>query len=57
MLRAALGKMLEDQSFLREAQKQNLSLDPVADAEAEQIVRSIYASPPELARKVKAVIE
>jgi len=56
-LRAALEKMLEDQSFLREAQKQNLPLDPVSGAEAEQIVRSIYASPPELARNVKAVIE
>ena len=28
-LRAALEKLLEDQSFLSEAQKQNLPLDPV----------------------------
>ena len=56
-LRAALEKLLEDQSFLSEAQKQNLPLDPVTGAEAEQIVRSIYVSPPELARKVKAVLE
>jgi tripartite-type tricarboxylate transporter receptor subunit TctC len=57
MLRTALGKMLEDQGFLSEAQRQNLPLDPVTGAEAEEIVRLIYASPPELARKVKAVIE
>jgi hypothetical protein len=56
-LRAALEKMLEDRSFLGEAQKQNLPLDPVTGAEAEQIIRSIYATPPELARKVKAVLE
>ena len=56
-LRAAIEKLLEDQSFLSEAQKQNLPFDPVAGAEAEQIVRSIYASPPELARNVKAVLE
>jgi hypothetical protein len=49
--------MLKDQSFLNEAQKQNLPLDPVTGTEAEQIVKSIYAEAPELAQKVKAVLE
>jgi tripartite-type tricarboxylate transporter receptor subunit TctC len=56
-LRSAVEEMLRDQSFLSEAQKQNLPLDPVTAIEAEQIVKSIYAASPELARKVKDVIE
>jgi hypothetical protein len=49
--------MLRDQNFLNEAEKQNLPLDPVTAVEAEQIIKSIYAASPELARKVKDVIE
>jgi tripartite-type tricarboxylate transporter receptor subunit TctC len=56
-LRAALKETLQDERFLSEAQKQNLPLDPVSGAEAEQIIKSIYASPPEFAGKVKAVLE
>jgi hypothetical protein len=41
---------------LSEAQKQNLSLDPVSAAEAEEIIKSIYSTP-ELAKQVKAVLE
>jgi tripartite-type tricarboxylate transporter receptor subunit TctC len=57
MLRSAVEAMLRDQSFLNEAQKQNLPLDPVTGTEAEQIIKSIYAASPELAQKVKAVLE
>jgi tripartite-type tricarboxylate transporter receptor subunit TctC len=57
ILRSAVEGMLKDQSFLNEAQKQNLPLDPVTGTEAEQIVKSIYAEAPELAQKVKAVLE
>jgi tripartite-type tricarboxylate transporter receptor subunit TctC len=56
-LRAALEETLDDKRFLSEAEKQNLPLDPVSGAETEQIIKSIYASPPELASKVKAVLE
>jgi tripartite-type tricarboxylate transporter receptor subunit TctC len=56
-LRTALEAMLKDASFLGEANKQNLPLDPVSGEEAETMIRQIYAAPPELAKKVKDVLD
>lgn len=56
-LRAAFEAVLRDDAFLGEAQKQNLLLDPVSGEEAEKIIATIYAAPPELNRKVKDVLE
>jgi tripartite-type tricarboxylate transporter receptor subunit TctC len=56
-LRAAFEAMVKDESFLAEAQKQSLLLDPVSGAEAEKIVASMYAASPALTRKVKDVLE
>ena len=56
-LRAALQETLRDDRFLIEAQKQNLPLDLVSAAEAEEIIKSIYSTPLELAKQVKAVLE
>jgi len=57
MLRAAFDAVMKDESFLAEAQKQSLLLDPVSGEEAEKIVASMYAASPALARKVKDVLE
>jgi hypothetical protein len=57
VLRSGLDATLKDEGFLAEAQKQNLLLDPVSGEEAEKIIATIYAAPPELARKVKEVLE
>jgi len=57
MLRNAFEATLKDETFLAEMQKQNLPLDPVAGDEAEKIVATIYAAPPELASKVKYVLD
>jgi tripartite-type tricarboxylate transporter receptor subunit TctC len=57
MLRTAFEAMVKDESFLAEAQKQNLLLDPVSGEEAEKIITTMYAASPELARKVKNVLE
>src|SRR5262249_40386230 len=56
-LRAAFDAMIKDEAFLAEAQKQNLLLDPVSGEEAEKIIGTIYAAPPELTRRVKEVLE
>jgi tripartite-type tricarboxylate transporter receptor subunit TctC len=56
-LRAAFQATLADDAFLADAQAQSLPLDPVAGEEAATIVRRITAAPPELARKVKDVLE
>jgi tripartite-type tricarboxylate transporter receptor subunit TctC len=57
LLRAALEAMVKDESFVAEAQKQNLLLDPVSGEEAEKIITTMYAAPPELTRKVKDVLD
>ena len=56
-LRAAFEATIKDETFLAEAQKQNLLLDPVSGEEAETIIATIYSAPPELTRKVKEVLE
>ncbi len=56
-LRAAFRATLDDAAFRVEAQAQSLPLDPVAGEEAASIINQIYAAPPELARKVKDVLE
>ena len=57
ILRAAFQATLRDQAFLAEAQAQSLPLDPVDGAEAETVVKKIYAAAPELAKQVKDVLE
>jgi tripartite-type tricarboxylate transporter receptor subunit TctC len=57
VLRTAFQATLNDAAFRAEAQAQSLPLDPVPGAEAAAIVNKIYAAPPELARKVKDVLE
>ena len=57
MLRNALAATLKDGAFLAEMHKQSLPLDPVSGEEAEKIIRAIYAASPELARKVKDVLD
>jgi tripartite-type tricarboxylate transporter receptor subunit TctC len=57
MLRTALEATLQDPAFLAEAQKQNLPLDPVSGEEAEKVITEIYAAAPELAKKVKDVLD
>ena len=57
VLRAAFEATLRDQAFLAEAQAQSLPLDPVAGEEAETVVHEIYSAPPELAKKVKDVLD
>ena len=57
VLRTAFRATLEDAAFRAEAQAQSLPLDPVAGEEASAIINQIYSAPPELARKVKEVLE
>jgi tripartite-type tricarboxylate transporter receptor subunit TctC len=56
-LRAAFEAAIRDETFLAEAHKQNLPLDPVSGEEAEGIIKTIYAASPELAKKVKDVLD
>ncbi|HWF94524.1 MAG TPA: hypothetical protein VG291_06150 [Xanthobacteraceae bacterium] len=57
VLRTAFRAALDDPAFRTEAQAQSLALDPVPGEEADAIINKIYAAPPELARKVRDVLE
>ena len=57
IVRAAFEATLRDAAFLADAQKQSLPVDPVTGEEAENIIATIYAAPPDLAKKVKDVLE
>lgn len=57
VLRTAFRAALDDEAFKAEAHAQSLPLDPVPGEEAAAIINKIYASPPELARRVKDVLE
>jgi hypothetical protein len=56
ILRTALQATLKDNAFLADAKKQRLLLDPVRGAEAEKIMKQIYAAPPDLIKKAKAAL-
>src|SRR3984957_19418700 len=57
VLRTAFQATLADAAFEAEAQAQSLPLDPVPGEEAAAIISKIYSAPPELARRVKAVLQ
>jgi tripartite-type tricarboxylate transporter receptor subunit TctC len=57
MLRSAFDSVLADPGFIADTQKQSLPLSPVKGEEAEKIVSTIYAAPPELIKEVKDVLE
>lgn len=57
LLRSAFEATLRDKAFLADMQKQSLPLDPVTGEEAEKIVQSIDAAPPDLIKQVKDVFE
>ena len=56
-LRAALAATLADADFLADARRQALPLDPVDGEEAERIHGAIDAASPDLARRVRDVLE
>jgi tripartite-type tricarboxylate transporter receptor subunit TctC len=57
VLRTAFRATLDDPSFRTEALAQSMPLEPVAGEEAAAIINQIYSAPPELARRVKDVLE
>jgi len=49
-LRAAFDATMKDPAFLAEAKKQELEVRPVSGAEAEVLIKQIYATPPEIVK-------
>jgi hypothetical protein len=49
-LRAAFEATMKDPAFLAEAKKQDLEVLPVFGAEADALIRDVYATPPEIVK-------
>ena len=53
-LREAFSETMADKHFRAEADKTDLEINPVSGAEVEQLVKEVYATPPDLIVKAKA---
>jgi len=56
-LRAAFAQTLKDPGFLAEAEKMGVEVQHVGGEEIQALVERIYASPPEVIARAKAVAE
>lgn len=56
-LRRGFDATLRDPDFLADAKQQKLDIDPVSGDEIQSLVRSVYASPPEVIARARAVIK
>ena len=56
-LRAAFAQTLKDAGFLAEAEKMGVEVQHVGGDEIQALVERIYASPPEVIARAKAVAE
>jgi tripartite-type tricarboxylate transporter receptor subunit TctC len=55
--RKAFDATMKDPEFLADAAKAKLNIDPLPGAEVQRIVQDIYATPPQLVERAKAVLK
>jgi len=53
-LRQAFMDTMADKDFLAEAAKAELEINPVSGADVENLVKEVYATPPDIIAKAKA---
>jgi tripartite-type tricarboxylate transporter receptor subunit TctC len=53
-LRQAFMDTMTDKNFLAEADKAQLEVNPVSGADVENLVKDVYATPPDIVAKAKA---
>jgi tripartite-type tricarboxylate transporter receptor subunit TctC len=56
-LRQAFMDTMTDRDFLADAGKTKLEINPVPGAAVEQLVKEVYATPPDIIAKAKAAAE
>lgn len=56
-LRDAFDATIKDPEFIADAKKQNLEVEPLSGAEIEALIDRVYASPPEVIERAKAVLD
>jgi tripartite-type tricarboxylate transporter receptor subunit TctC len=57
ILRKAFMDTMADKDFLAEAAKANLEISPVSGAEVENLVKDVYATPPDILAEAKAAAQ
>ncbi len=55
-LRAAFDATMKDPEFLAEAEKRGLEVNPVSGAEAQKLIDELYATPPAVLARTKALL-
>ena len=56
-LRRAFDAAMKDPVYLAEAKSQKMDVDPMTGEEMEQLIKTFYASPPELLQRLNSVLE
>jgi tripartite-type tricarboxylate transporter receptor subunit TctC len=56
-LRRAFDATMKDVAYLEEAKSQKMDVDPMTGEEMEKLLKTIYASPPELVQRLKVAID
>ena len=57
LLRRAFMDTMADPEFLADAKKLELEISPVSGPEVEQLLREVYATPPDVAQKLSALLK
>jgi tripartite-type tricarboxylate transporter receptor subunit TctC len=56
-LRKAFDETMSDAAFLADAKKRRLDIEPIGGEEIQKLVNDLYASPPKVIARVKAILE
>ena len=56
-LRRAFDATMKDPAYLADARTQKMEVDPMTGEEMETLIKTFYASPPELVQRLKVAIE
>jgi tripartite-type tricarboxylate transporter receptor subunit TctC len=57
VLRDAFDKTMIDKEFLEDAAKQGVEIDPVSGAHINELLDKVYTAPPDLARRVRELVQ
>jgi hypothetical protein len=56
-MRRAFDQTMKDPAYLEEAKSQKMEVDPMTGEEMATLLKSMYASPPELVAQLKSIID
>lgn len=57
LMRSAFDRMFGDPIFRKDAETRQMAIDPVSSAEIETFLREVYATPPEIVKRLKEIVD